>query len=101
MSTNAADSNGTICSLAPSLWVNQMCQLYSSGRACGFSPATVGPSQTHRVSGHPQSLPLPLPQAAYLFQLDLPLINQLSDHAGHRHHPREHHYQGEEEADVV
>ena len=100
-----SDSHGTPSSLASSLRVNQTCHPYNSGRAQGFqvheSPGTVGPSQTHRVAGHPQLLPLPLSQATYLFQLDLPLINQLSDHAGHRHHPREHHYQGEEEADVV
>ena len=50
-------------------------------------------------------LPLPRspasPDAVYLFQLDLPLVNQLSDCAGHGHHPRQHHYQGEKEADVV
>lgn len=40
-------------------------------------------------------------KATYLFYLDLPLINQLSDHAGHRHHPRQHHYQGEKETNVV
>lgn len=39
--------------------------------------------------------------ADYLFYLDLSLVNQLSDHAAHRHHPRQHHYQREEEADVV
>lgn len=39
--------------------------------------------------------------ADYLFYLDLSLVNQLSDHAGHRHHPHQHHYQREKEADVV
>ena len=37
----------------------------------------------------------------YLFYLDLSLVHQLSDHAGHRHHPRQHHDQREKETDVV
>lgn len=52
-----SDSHGTICSLASSLWVNQVWHPYSSGKTRGFqvheSPGTVGPSQTNRVSSHP------------------------------------------------
>lgn len=33
--------------------------------------------------------------------IDLPLVKQPADHAGHGHHPREHRYQREEGADAV
>lgn len=108
MSTNTAESATLTGPSAASLplcgWARRVTRPALAGHAASKCTGLLGQWDPAKHTGYPatpQSLPLPLTQAAYLFQLDLPLINQLSDHAGHRHHPREHHYQGEEEADVV
>lgn len=61
---------------------------------CSWDGGLAGPAQ-HMENSAQKS------EASYLFYLDLPLIDQLPNHAGHRHHPGQHHDQGEKEANVV
>lgn len=69
------------------------------------TPAAGKQAQSPGYDSSPTPPPLLVSQgsqkAVYLFYLDLPLVNQLPDHTGHRHHPRQHHDQGEKEAHVV
>lgn len=55
----------------------------------------------HLQHPHPLLVSQGSQKAVYLFYLNLPLVNQLPDHTGHGHDPRQHHDQGEKETHVV